>query len=57
MNIGCFLGTINTSIIGYADDIIILAPTLSSLQYLLDEFSATIRNLCIQINTKKKVFI
>ena len=36
MNIGTFIGDINTSIIVYADDIILISPTLKSLQKLVD---------------------
>ena len=57
MNSGCFLGLINVSIIGYADDIIIMAPSLSALQTLLNTFVNEVNRLCIQINASKSVYI
>ena len=39
MNIGCSLGYYNVNSISYADDLVILSPTVSSLQQLLDGVS------------------
>lgn len=57
MNLGCFLGLINTSILAFADDVIILSPSITALQLLLDIFVESIHELCIQINTSKSVYI
>ena len=54
---GCKLGIIPSNIIGYADDIVILALSISTLQYLINLIELEICNLKLQINTEKTVCI
>ena len=37
LNIGCKIGNLNVTIVSYCDDIVLLSPTKSSLQKLLDK--------------------
>ena len=55
---GCQLALHNYSIIAYADDLVILGPSQSSLQYLLNMVFEHLQDLDLSINTiKSKVLI
>ena len=53
--VGCHIGIINVAILVYADDILLLAPTVSSLQLLLDICHKELDKLEMEINYKKTV--
>ena len=53
LNIGCKLGIMSSNIIVYADDIVILAPSLGALQYLLDIINVELLDLSLNINQEK----
>ena len=58
LKIGCQLALTNYNIIGYADDLIIMSPSQSGLQFLLDMVFNHLSNLDLSINTvKSKVII
>ena len=58
MNIGCKLGVQPSNIIAYADDIVLLAPSATALQMLLDSIYSKLLNLDMCVNGKKsKVMI
>ena len=50
---GCKLGIISSNIIGYADDICLLAPSINSLQNLINLFEKEIEELKLNINLSK----
>ena len=55
VNVGCFYRSVNTSIILYADDILLLASSVHSLQTLLSACEAKLRQLDLAINANKSV--
>ena len=58
LNIGTYLpGPINTSIIVFADDIILLSPTLKQLQIMIDECTAFGQTNGLKFNSAKTQFI
>jgi len=57
LNVGCFYRSVNTSIILYADDILLLAPSVHSLQTLLSACEAKLRQLDLAINANKSVCV
>ena len=54
-NVGCMYNLVNVSIILYADDILLLSPSVQSLQQLLSACEAKLRQLDLAINVKKSV--
>ena len=57
MRQGCQIGFQKANILCYADDILILAPSASGLQAMLDEIGNVMNDLCLKINTQKSVYI
>ena len=57
LDVGCNLGVHRSNVIGYADDITVLAPSIDGLQRLIDIFVNEINNLCLSINAKKSVYM
>ena len=55
VNVGCFYRSVNTSIILYADETLLLAPSVHSLQTLLSSCEAKLRQLDLAINANKNV--
>ena len=53
MNVGCKIGSYVSNIIGYADDIMLISPTKSGLQILIDKLCNILNRLCLPINTGK----
>ena len=53
MNIGCKLGFISSNIIAYADDVVLLAPSATGLQQLIDKFCDIINELDLSVNINK----
>ena len=57
MMVGCTLAGTRTNIIGYADDICLLAPSAPALQALLDTFSSQLDDLGLTINVDKCAYL
>ena len=58
LNAGCRLGLLQSNIIAYADDIVLLAPSSASLQILLDAAALKLKKLDLVINeVKSKVMV
>ena len=57
LKIGCRIGSINTSIVGYCDDIVLLSPTKYNLQILLNMCGEFGRLWRINFNPTKSVII
>lgn len=55
LNVGCYLSFRCFSIILYADDILLLSPSVSSLQTILSECEKELSYLDMQINISKSV--
>ncbi len=55
LGIGCYLGLVCFSIFLYADDILLLAPSISSLQKILNVCECELRLLDLAINSKKSM--
>ena len=56
LGVGCWVQQLYVGIVGcllYADDIILLCPTLTGLQLMLDSCCATAVELNLQFNAKK----
>jgi hypothetical protein len=56
-NVGCYVSCINASIFLYADDIILLAPTITALELLLRACESELKYLDMQINVSKSLCI
>ncbi|XP_065684255.1 uncharacterized protein LOC136096659 [Hydra vulgaris] len=55
--VGTTISGVYTGIIAYADNIILLSPTLSGLQELVNKVQSNCQNLYIKLNTEKAEFI
>jgi len=55
VNLGCHVSLICTSIFLYADDIVLLAPTVSGLQQLLYLCEKELEQLDMKINVSKSM--
>ena len=53
MKVGCRLGIMNSNIIAYADDIVLLAPSVTALQILINEVNELTWKLGLSINKEK----
>ena len=53
MDEGCSIGYYKTNVIGYADDISLIAPSSKALQSLLDKLILDINELCLTLNIDK----
>ena len=53
INVGCKLGILNSNIIAYADDLVLLAPSMKSLQHLINEVVKQGLLLDLTFNLKK----
>ena len=56
-NVGCYVSSICSCIIMYADDILLMAPTITGLQYLLTVCERELVALVMQINVDKSMCI
>ena len=54
---GCKIGLIKWNILAYADDIVLLAPSLNGLQKLIDTLGESIKKIQLNINAKKSKYI
>ena len=52
--VGCFLSTIHCNVFLNADDILLLAPTVTGLQILLSVRERELFNLDMRINVRKQ---
>ena len=57
LNLGCKLGINTVNIMAYADDIILLSPSVKSLQFLIDKISELFNDHLLTINVNKTVVI
>ena len=55
MNVGCRLGIKRVNVQSYADDIVLISPSVAALQLLLDKISELIDNHDLVINFNKTV--
>ena len=53
LKLGCKLGIMNANIIVYADDIVLLAPSASSLQTMINHVNIEVNKLNLQFNVVK----
>ena len=56
-NVGCTLGHSKMNILSYADDLVLMAPTASGLQMLLDKACYHLENLKQELNLEKSTYI
>jgi len=54
-NVGCYLSTVCVSIFLYADDILLIAPSVSGLQTLVNICEIELMNVDMSINVKKSL--
>ena len=57
LNLGCKLEINMVNIMAYADDIILLSPSVKSLQFLIDKISELFNDHLLTINVNKTVVI
>ena len=57
MRQGCQIGFQKANNLCYADDILILTPSASVLQAMLDEIGNVMKNICLKTNTQNSVYI
>ena len=55
--IGCSIDGYMTNIVCYADDIILLCPSVIGLQKLIDKVVGVFNELCLKMNTDKSVYM
>ena len=51
--VGCRLGLFSSNIIAYADDIVLLAPSINALQHLANLISEEINKISLKFNSSK----
>jgi len=56
-NVGCYVSTVCVSIFLYADDILLISPSISGLQTLINICETELINVDMSINVKKSVCI
>ena len=54
-NLGCYIGIVSVNIFLYADDILLLAPSIDALQKMLTLCESHLANLDMALNAKKSV--
>ena len=57
MNVGCSINGYKTNILGYADDIVVLAPSAIGIQMLLDTLNEKLTELCLKFNRGKSSYL
>ena len=57
LNEGCNLSTYKVNILGYADDIVLIAPTRKALQVIVNKLYELSSKLCLSINVNKTVYL
>lgn len=57
INVGCYLSLVCANIFLYADDILLIAPTVTGLQLLLQVCEEELINLDMRVNIKKSMCI
>jgi len=56
-NVGCYISSVFCSIFLYADDILLVAPTVTALQIILDACETELKYLDMRVNVKKSACI
>ena len=56
-DVGCKIRLIKWDVLAYADDIVLMAPSLKGLQKLIDILGRWINNFSLKINVKKYMYI
>ncbi len=54
---GCYIGLYKINILGYADDIILICPSVNRLQTLIDELYLMLNDLGLILNATKSVYM
>lgn len=57
LNLGCFIGHIFFGLVGYADDNIVLAPTLYTLERALKHLSTVAKSIDLTFNPDKSTYV
>lgn len=55
--VGCSIGDSRINIIAYADDLLLMAPSILGLQLLVDKCCSLLNDLCLYINGRKSACI
>ena len=55
--VGCKIGLVRWNVLAYADDIVLMAPSLNGLQKLIDTLGESIKKIRLNINAKKSKYI
>jgi len=56
-NVGCYISSVFCSIFLYADDILLVAPTITALQIILNACETELKYLDMRVNVKKSACI
>ena len=56
-DVECKVGLIKWNLLGHADDIVLITPSLKCLQKLIDILGESIKNSSLKINVKKSRYI
>ena len=57
MSVGCRLDSETVNNISYADDMILLAPSLVGLQHIVDKLSVLLHGISLKVNVSKSAYI
>lgn len=57
LHVGCCIDMYKTNIIGYADDMVLISPSVKGLQILLNEFFTMMSKLCLKVNASKSFYM
>ena len=55
LNVGCEINCYRTNLIAYADDVVLIAPSVRALQFLINTFVKLIDKLNLSVNEQKTV--
>ena len=55
--VGCYIGDLFVGALGYADDLVLLAPTLSATNIMLNLANQFEKDYCIEFNSNKTKFL
>ena len=55
--IGCAINYYKLNILGYADDLVVLAPTVTALQTIIDKLERLIDEVCLTLNPGKSQYM
>ena len=57
MPFGCYIDNYKLNILAYADDLVVLAPTITSLQLIVDKLEFLIEEACLTLNPEKSQYM